>query len=65
MKLLPVFADFKYTNEIGPGVFDIHSPKIPDVPTLLSLLHDALKVISADLVCFLPFSFFLPVAFVI
>jgi len=49
MKLLPVFADFKYTNEIGPGVFDIHSPKIPDVPALVSLLHAALKVIPADL----------------
>lgn len=49
MKLLPVFAEFKYSNEIGPGVYDIHSPKIPDVPTILSLLHAALKVISPDL----------------
>jgi len=48
-KLLPVFADFKYGNEIGPGVFDIHSPKIPDVPSIISLLQSALKVIPADL----------------
>lgn len=47
-KLLPVFKTFKYTNEIGPGVFDIHSPKIPDVPHIVSLLRACLEVIPAD-----------------
>ena len=29
MELLDVFGDFKYPNEIGPGVYDIHSPRVP------------------------------------
>jgi len=49
MKLLPVFSEFKYSNEIGPGVFDIHSPTIPDVPTLHALLQAALKVLPSNL----------------
>jgi len=48
MKLLPIFSDFKYQNEIGPGVFDIHSPIIPDTPAMISLLHAALAVIPAE-----------------
>jgi 5-methyltetrahydropteroyltriglutamate--homocysteine methyltransferase len=31
MRLLDAFAEFKYPNEIGPGVYDIHSPRVPDV----------------------------------
>lgn len=51
MKLLPVFANpsYKYPNEIGPGVFDIHSPKIPTVPELVGLLEEAKKVIPGEL----------------
>lgn len=47
MKLLPVFANpnYKYPNEIGPGVFDIHSPNIPTVDELVRLLNEARKVI--------------------
>ncbi|NWO81793.1 5-methyltetrahydropteroyltriglutamate--homocysteine S-methyltransferase, partial [Escherichia coli] len=29
MELLDAFVDYKYPNEIGPGVYDIHSPRIP------------------------------------
>ena len=29
MELLGAFADFRYPNEIGPGVYDIHSPQVP------------------------------------
>ncbi len=45
MELLDVFADFKYPNEIGPGVYDIHSPRIPDRKEMLSLLKKAQAVI--------------------
>lgn len=47
MKLLPVFANpnYKYPNEIGPGLFDIHSPNIPTVDELVRLLNEARKVI--------------------
>ena len=29
MELLNAFADFKYPNDIGPGVYDIHRPRVP------------------------------------
>ncbi|WP_310503354.1 5-methyltetrahydropteroyltriglutamate--homocysteine S-methyltransferase [Mucilaginibacter sp. X4EP1] len=41
MELLAAFADFKYPNEIGPGVYDIHSPRIPSVEEIASLLEKA------------------------
>ena len=30
MELLDAFRDYRYPNEIGPGVYDIHSPRVPD-----------------------------------
>ena len=30
MELLDAFGDFRYPNEIGPGVYDIHSPRVPE-----------------------------------
>ena len=47
MELLKAFADFKYPNEIGPGVYDIHSPRIPTVEEMVMLLDKALEVIPA------------------
>ena len=41
MELLDVFDDFKYPNEIGPGVYDIHSPNIPSVESMVSLMEKA------------------------
>ena len=38
MTLLKGFSDFRYPNEIGPGVYDIHSPRVPSVNELVSLL---------------------------
>jgi 5-methyltetrahydropteroyltriglutamate--homocysteine methyltransferase len=46
MELLDVFADFKYPNEIGPGVYDIHSPRVPQKEEMISLLKKAKAVIS-------------------
>src|SRR5690606_18241926 len=31
MELLEAFEDFRYPNDIGPGVYDIHSPNVPDI----------------------------------
>ncbi|MDP9077850.1 MAG: 5-methyltetrahydropteroyltriglutamate--homocysteine S-methyltransferase [Bacteroidota bacterium] len=45
MELLDVFADFKYPNEIGPGVYDIHSPRVPNREEMISLLKKAETVI--------------------
>ena len=47
MELLDAFADFNYPNEIGPGVYDIHSPRVPSVEEITLLLEKALKVIPA------------------
>jgi len=45
MELLDVFADFNYPNEIGPGVYDIHSPRVPTSEEMVFLLNKALDVI--------------------
>ncbi len=44
MELLDAFVDFKYPNEIGPGVYDIHSPRVPTTEEILALLNKALDV---------------------
>ncbi|MGN6493482.1 MAG: 5-methyltetrahydropteroyltriglutamate--homocysteine S-methyltransferase [Agriterribacter sp.] len=41
MELLNAFVDFRYPNEIGPGVYDIHSPRIPSVEEMYALLEKA------------------------
>ncbi len=41
MELLDVFSDFKYPNEIGPGVYDIHSARVPSVEEMVELLKKA------------------------
>ncbi len=46
MNLLGAFAEFKYPNEIGPGVYDIHSPRVPSVQEMVDLLRKASKVIN-------------------
>ncbi len=45
MELLRGFGDFRYPNEIGPGVYDIHSPRVPDTAEMLRLLKKAAEVI--------------------
>src|ERR1041385_5874022 len=47
MELLDAFVDFKYPNEIGPGVYDIHSPRVPTSAEMLSLLEKAVKLLPA------------------
>lgn len=48
MELLDVFADFKYPNEIGPGVYDIHSPRIPSRTEMVHLLEKAVAVVPIE-----------------
>jgi 5-methyltetrahydropteroyltriglutamate--homocysteine methyltransferase len=47
MELLEAFADFKYPAEIGPGVYDIHSPRVPAVAEMVSLLEKAAALLPA------------------
>lgn len=48
MELLEAFVNYKYPNEIGPGVWDIHSPRVPSSEEMTSLLETAEKVIPSD-----------------
>ena len=47
MELLDVFDQFKYPNQIGPGVYDIHSPNIPSVDSMVNLMKKASERIPA------------------
>lgn len=48
MELLDAFAEFRYPNEIGPGVYDIHSPRVPSKEEMVQLMEKAKAVIPAD-----------------
>ncbi|OOF43132.1 5-methyltetrahydropteroyltriglutamate--homocysteine S-methyltransferase [Rodentibacter rarus] len=48
MELLTAFADFKYPNDIGPGVYDIHSPRVPTEAEVEHLLRKALQVVPKE-----------------
>jgi len=45
MELLRGFGEFRYPNEIGPGVYDIHSPRIPGTDEMVALLAKAAEVV--------------------
>ena len=49
MELIEAFADFSYPNEIGPGVWDIHSPRVPGQEDMETLLRKATEAIAPDL----------------
>ena len=48
MKLLEGFGEFRYPNDIGPGLYDIHSPRVPAQEEMQELLQRALKVVPAE-----------------
>ena len=48
MELLDAFDHFKYPNEIGPGVYDIHSPNIPSQQHMVALMRKAAQRIPAQ-----------------
>ena len=47
-ELLQVFARTGYSNEIGPGVYDIHSPRIPEVDEFIRQILSCLEVVPPD-----------------
>jgi 5-methyltetrahydropteroyltriglutamate--homocysteine methyltransferase len=47
MELLEVFRRFRYPNSIGPGVYDIHSPRVPSKDEITALLEAALRHLPA------------------
>jgi len=48
MELLDAFSSYHYPNEIGPGVFDIHSPRVPPTQEMIDLLIKASATLPAD-----------------
>ncbi|WP_085580173.1 MULTISPECIES: 5-methyltetrahydropteroyltriglutamate--homocysteine S-methyltransferase [unclassified Pseudomonas] len=48
MELLEAFEAFDYPNDIGPGVYDIHSPRVPETAEMVKLMHKAVKRIPAE-----------------
>ena len=48
MELLEAFRAHGYPNEIGPGVYDIHSPRVPSTGEMLELLNLALEVLKPE-----------------
>lgn len=48
MELLEAFEAFAYPGEIGPGIYDIHSPRVPDREEMLALLHQAAERIPPE-----------------
>jgi 5-methyltetrahydropteroyltriglutamate--homocysteine methyltransferase len=48
MELLEAFRAHRYPNEIGPGVYDIHSPRVPSTEEMQELLRLALEVLEPE-----------------
>lgn len=48
MGLLDGFGEFTYPNAIGPGIYDIHSPRVPDTAEMIALVEKARAVIPDD-----------------
>ena len=44
--MLQTLRDFRYRQQIGPGVYDIHSPNVPDVDAIAARLHSMLRSLS-------------------
>ena len=48
MKLLDVFKSYEYPNQIGPGVYDIHSPSVPQQQQIIELIQNAATKIPSE-----------------
>lgn len=48
MLLLEAFENFEYPNDIGPGVYDIHSPNVPETGWMVRLMGEAAKRLPAE-----------------
>ena len=45
-ELLEAFRGYHYPNEIGPGVYDIHSPRIPSTAEIVAALNRMREVLE-------------------
>jgi 5-methyltetrahydropteroyltriglutamate--homocysteine methyltransferase len=63
MKLLHTFKQYGYSNQIGPGVYDIHSPRVPSEQEIIQRLQTTLAIIPDHLMFINPVSATLSVRF--
>ncbi len=45
MELLDTFEQRKYPNQVGPGIYDVHSPRVPETQEMVDLLEKACRVL--------------------
>jgi 5-methyltetrahydropteroyltriglutamate--homocysteine methyltransferase len=48
MELLDAFREFQYPNDIGPGVYDVHSPQVETAASVFEFIEKAGRVIPVD-----------------
>jgi len=48
MEPLQAFVNYRYPNALGPGVYDIHSPRIPETTDIIELLRTAMRYIPPE-----------------
>ena len=60
MKLLNTFKHYGYSNQIGPGVYDIHSPRVPHEQEIKDRLKSMLDILPSALLFVNPVSEYLP-----
>lgn len=60
MKLLNTFKQYGYSNQIGPGVYDIHSPRVPGSQEIKDRLKSMLDILPDSLLFVNPVRRFLP-----
>jgi 5-methyltetrahydropteroyltriglutamate--homocysteine methyltransferase len=48
MRVLEAFRRYRYPREVGPGVYDVHSPRVPEADEILDRLREALRLVPAD-----------------
>lgn len=56
MKLLNTFKHYGYSNQIGPGVYDIHSPRVPHEQEIRDRLQSMLEILPSALLFVNPVS---------
>ena len=47
-KLLKIFKEIGYKQEVGPGVYDIHSPRVPSVDEIVQQIEKLLEVLPKE-----------------
>jgi len=47
-EVISAFEHYNYARQIGPGVFDVHSPVVPSVESIEAIIERAIRVIPRE-----------------